>query len=52
MRLMTEHCLMVTAGIDQHSMAQIVQYATDLQRAGATKLTIGMISQGGNVVTG
>lgn len=49
---MSEHYLMLTAAISQESMTNLVQHLVDLQLSGATKLTIGISSPGGNVVAG
>lgn len=49
---MTEHYLMFTAEIGPVAMNNMVQYLVDLQRSGASKLTIAISSQGGNVVCG
>lgn len=49
---MSEHYLIFTAPIEQASMNGLVQHLIDLQLSGGTSLTIGISSQGGNVVCG
>lgn len=49
---MSRHCLMFYAGIDNVRCANLLTYLVDLQRGGATKLTIAMSSPGGNVNAG
>jgi ATP-dependent protease ClpP protease subunit len=48
----TEHCLIFSAEVDQRVTNMVVAYLVELQIAGATKLTLAISSQGGNVVSG
>jgi len=49
---MSEYYLMFSAAIDQNSSNNFLAYLVGLQIERATKLTIGMSTQGGNVVCG
>jgi len=49
---MTEHCLIFSAEVDQRVTNVLVAYLVELQLIGATKLTLAISSQGGNVVSG
>jgi ATP-dependent protease ClpP protease subunit len=49
---MSEHYLMFSAAIDQNSSNNFLAYLVGLQIEGATKLTVGMSTHGGNVVCG